>query len=146
MHKIYIIFSALVSFLGAIDFDALEKTNNKSQSVPMKVHDADAANAKEFKVLRNKQKEVVNKFMSSVASSTSAVTSGNNAYKCSYHCRTDGLLSNATDTVKITINANTQYEAEDKLRDISKKHCSSMYRNGTFGKKWMWSTSRSCEK
>jgi len=148
MYKRSIVFLFIMSFMyGDIDFDSLEKESTKHHSVSMQVHDGDVANKKAFKSITNKQKKAVNKFLSSISSahSQNIATSGSHTYQCSYHCRTDGLSSNDTDTIRINIKADTRYEAEDKLGKISKKHCRSLYAEGTFGKKWMWSTSERCE-
>ena len=147
MKRIGLVFIFIICVVTAreIDFDALEKNTKNKRSISMGFNDASKANNKKFQKINNGQRKTVNKFMSSMSSGASTTTSGSHAYQCSYHCRTDGILANSTKTFHVSIKANTRYEAEDKLKNISSKHCRSKYAEGTFGKKWMWSTSIRCE-
>lgn len=135
----YVIVLTCFFFVGygdiIIDSSGLNKNINQSIS-----------EAKKYDNEQRKAKDRQRKIMASQRSYTNTShTTGSNTYKCSYRCRTDGILSNHTKTFNMSINANRHSEAEDKLRGIANKHCRSKYAEGTFGKKWMWPTSMRCE-
>ncbi len=139
---------ALTMAGNAIDFDALSKKKAVKKTISMGFSDAVKVNEKRVKAIQKEQARVVSKFLSAAGSDSGSgiTTSGNNAYRCSYRCKISGMFGYPTNTFNKTINADTQYEAEQKLHDFSKKHCGSMYKSTTFGKSWMWPFDEKCER
>lgn len=132
--------------LNAIDFEAMKNIKQKSGQTKIVVSNFDTQKAKEITLKMESQTSGVVSFVGkkvkeSFVSTGITSSSGAHAYQCSYYCRTDGIFDNHTNTFRMSIKANTRYEAEDKLGDIAKNHCRSMKASG----KWMWSTSRKCE-
>ena len=138
------IFISCVVTAREIDFDALEKNIKNKRSISMGFNDASKANNKKFQKINNGQRKTVNKFMSSMAGSTSN-SSGSKKFKCTYNCRTDGfVIYDSTDKFAIEIRADKQYEAQNETEKIAKQQCKGM--RGHNSGNYMRSTNIYCEQ
>ena len=148
--KTILMYVFVTTSIFSIDFYALENMkhidSNKTIEVTLKKDNISLAKAKAkaVKIRNTGLVNVIEKFGNELSESANihTTTSGTNTYKCSYHCRTDGIFYNSSNTYRISIKARTQYLAENKLRNIANKNCKSKKASG----KWMWSTSESCIK